>query len=547
MVTADEARRELARRELERRRAKGSQSVQETPLWGDTAVDVLKSAGAGLARGTAGLAGLPGTLGDLVDQGGEFLMRQAGFPTRSEAMTAQGLDAGNPLSAQSLQDAMSILSGGATDYQGQTTAGKYAGTVAEFIPGAAAFGGANPSNLAMYGALPGVASEAAGQATEGTGLEPYARIAAALAAPMAVSGAGRVISPYGGRIDPQRMQAAEVLRAEGVNPTAGQLTGSRALLARESELGAARAADIMDDQARAFTEAAMRRTGQQGTATPENMANLYQRLGQGFEYISSRNALVADQGLVSSMNKTFQEYSKVLPADQKRIVRDLGQDIADRFRAGNGSISGSDYQTIRSRLGRVANSAKNSDPEYASALRGMRNALDDAMSRSVSPDDAAEWARLRREYGNMKVIEKAATGAGAEAAMGNISPQALRAAAVTGRRGQYARGEGDFDELARAGNTVLQKLPDSGTATRLNARTMGGFGSILGAGAGGYAGGPLAGMAGAALGAAAPYVAGRALMSKPVQSWLTNQMVNSPDVLDPRIMAVVQSLIGNSR
>lgn len=532
----------LALARARRRRAESSSSS-----WGNTAVDVLKSAGAGLARGTAGLAGLPGTLGDLVDQGGEFLMRQAGLPTRSEAMTAQGLDAGNPLSAQSLQDAMSILSGGATDYQGQTTAGKYAGTVAEFIPGAAAFGGANPSNLAMYGAIPGVASEAAGQATEGTGFEPYARIAAALAAPMAVSGAGRVISPYGGRIDPQRMRAAEVLRAEGVNPTAGQLTGSRALLARESELGGARAADMMDDQARAFTEAAMRRTGQQGTATPENMANLYQRLGQGFKDISSRNTLVADQGLVSSMNKTFQEYYKVLPSDQKRIVRELGQDIADRFRAGGGSIPGSDYQTIRSRLGRVANSAKNSDPEYANALRGMRNALDDAMSRSVSPGDAPEWTRLRREYGNMKVIENAATGAGAEAAMGNISPQALRGAAVAGRRGQYARGEGDFDELARAGNAVLQKLPDSGTPARLNARTIGGFGSILGAGAGGYAGGPLAGMAGAALGAAAPYAAGRALMSKPVQSWLTNQMVNSPDVLDPRIMAVVQSLIGNSR
>lgn len=539
---------------------------EQGPGFADTAMDMLKAGGAGFARGASGLAGLPGTLADLGQAGLQAGLRGgyglatgeqpdpysesaverffAGpIPEVSDQLVGGG---GNPISGQALQDYLAGATGGATSYQAQTTPGKYAGTVGEFIPGAMAFGGINPSNILTYGVAPGLASEGAGQLTEGTPYEPYARIAAALAAPMAVNAAGRVISPYGGRISPERMQAAETLRAEGVNPTAGQLTGSRNLLARESELGGARAADMMDDQARAFTEAAMRRSGQAGTATPENMAALNQRLGQGFTDISARNTLRADQGLATDMNRTMQEYGRLLPTDQRRIVGELGQDIVDRFRTGAGSMPGQEYQTIRSRLGRMAQSARQSDPEYASALRGMRNALDDAMSRSVAPEDAATWAQLRREYGNMKVLEKAATGAGAEAAAGNISPAKLRQAAVAGRSGQYARGEGDFDALARAGNLALPKLPDSGTATRLNARTLGGLGGVIGAGGGAMTGDPLMAMAGALAGSAAPAVAGRALMSRPVQSWLTNQLVDAPSVMDPRMLAVVQSLLGQT-
>lgn len=65
----------------------------------------------------------------------------------------------------------------------RTTVGRYAHTVGEFLPGIMAPGQSLARNALLYAALPGVASEAAGQATEGTSAEPYARLAAALAAP----------------------------------------------------------------------------------------------------------------------------------------------------------------------------------------------------------------------------------------------------------------------------------------------------------------------------------------------------------------------------
>jgi hypothetical protein len=65
-------------------------------------------------------------------------------------------------------------------YQPQTTAGKYADTATQFLVGGKAAGmKAAPALTA------GLASEAAGQATEGTGYEPVARIVGGIAGGMA--------------------------------------------------------------------------------------------------------------------------------------------------------------------------------------------------------------------------------------------------------------------------------------------------------------------------------------------------------------------------
>lgn len=499
--------------------------------WGDTILDVGKSAASGVARGAADLVGLPGTLGDMFNSGMSYI---TGLPELPKS----------PVSGQTVRGAASAVTGGATDYQPQTTAGEFASTAGEFIPGAIAFGGMSPQNIARYGILPGLASEGAGQLTEGTALEPWARVGAAMSAPMVPAFVQRMITPNA--ISPERLQAAQTLRAEGITPTAGQITGGRNLRAMESELGGNRTAQIMDDQATAFTDAAMRRAGGAGRATPDNMTAIRDRLSQGFDDISARNSVRLDQGIVADVNRARSEYMRVLPTEQRQIFQNLSDDIATRFRAGGGSMPGADYQTIRSRLSRMAQNNRNRDPEFAEAIRGLRNALDDGMARSVAPDDAAEWARLRREYGNMKVLEKAATGAGENAALGTISPAKLRQSAVAGRQGQYARGEGDFDQLARAGEALLRPLPDSGTATRLNARTLGGIMGAGGAGTGALVNGPGGAVAGALLGMAAPTVAGHALMSRPVQAYLANQLLQPTRLADQRSLSVVEALISQA-
>ena len=86
-------------------------------------------------------------------------------------------------------------------------------------------------------------------------------------------------------------------------------------------------------------------------------------------------------------------------------------------------------------------------------------------------------------------------------------------------------------DLARAGEALLRPLPQSGTAPRQAAANT--FASIGGMLAGGAAGGP----PGAVFGAIAPAVAGRMMLSRPVQNWLGNQRLPmTPDQMRDLIL-----------
>jgi hypothetical protein len=273
----------------------------------------------------------------------------------------------------------------------------------------------------------------------------------------------------------------------------------------------------------------MRRVGGAGRATPDNVQANFDRIGQTFNDLSSRNSLRADPQMARDLGVTLREYDRVLPTEQRQIVGNLATDIVERFRAGNGAMPGGDYQTARSRLSRMAQNARQSDPEFASAVRGLRDALDNGMMRSITPEDAAAWQTARREYGNIKDLSKAAAGAGAGTAEGLISPQALRSSVASGNsREAYARGQGDFAELARAGNAVMTPLPNSGTAQRGMLAGQAGTG-----GAAMYAGDPLM----AAVVALGPSAFGRALWSGPVQRYLSNQTIT------PQVRALIENRV----
>lgn len=177
----------------------------------DAAGDVVKSAASGLARGAADLAGLPGTVGGYLESGIDFVKGKA-----YEAVTGEKPTDGfwgpsnlpNPLSGGSLRQAMAAATGGATDYQPKTTAGEYARTVGEFAPSAVAA----PGTMVQKGLLatvPALASETAGQVTEGTAAEPYARVGGALVGGLAAAGR----SPTAAKVAAKDAPTAETLKS----------------------------------------------------------------------------------------------------------------------------------------------------------------------------------------------------------------------------------------------------------------------------------------------------------------------------------------------
>lgn len=381
---------------------------------------------------------------------------------------------------------------------------------------------------AGYGALHGAGTATGDLSNRLEGAQAGATTGAIVggAVPVVARGIGaafnRAVAPISG--DPSRQAAVDILAREGVPVSAGQRTGSKALQYAESFLGDAplaggQATRFMGDQAEAFTDAIMKRVGASGRATPENVSAASQRIGKSFNDLSARNTLKADQQLGQDLGSALNEYGRILPSEQRQIVGNLATDIVDRIKAGNGTMPGKDYQKIRSRLSRIANNAQQNDTDYAEAMRAMRNALDSNMARSIAPDDAGAWETARRQYRNLKAVEKAAAAGGENAAAGLISPAQLRMATSqgAGNRASYARGEGDFAELARAGNQIMTPLPNSGTAQR-NMFT----GGIGGVGVATALASPLM-----AVGTvAAPGAAGRALWSNTGQRYLGNQPVN---------------------
>lgn len=465
----------------------------EAPATPVTAAGLGAAAVGGLGRGATELAGLPADLGDLLNRGINKGLDAVGIGAAPLAPNVAG--------SQNIQKQVEKVTG--EFHKPQNTAEKYVDTAASFVPGAVAAPGGIVSNAVRYGILPGLASEAAGQATEGTTYEPYARAVAGVGA--GIVNPARAITPLPATA--ARQAAVDALQREGVTSlTAGQRTGNTSLRyledAASTAPGAGHGAATMEAAGQhQFTDATLRRAGAAGEATPEVLAANQQRLGQSFDDLSARNTLVPDNRFINDLTGNVADYRNVPASQQRQIVQGYIDDIVGHVN--NGHMPGEAYQEMRSRLGRQSDAYRNNDPALSQALGGMQTSLDNAMRRSMSPADVEAWDTARRQYAAQKTIETAASRAGGVTAEGQITPANLRNTVATQNRGGYARGEGQFNELARSGVQVMTPLPNSGTAQRTNAF------HLLNAG--------LLGIPQA--------LAGRAVMSAPVQSYLANQLM----------------------
>lgn len=158
------------------------QTIRENII-GEGAVDTPgEMLGEAIQQGGRGIIGGTAALGDLVTAPFRSAAQRirAGLEGGVEAM-----DVAPGAGIEALQGPLTLAAEPVTSVQPESTAGEFARTVGEFVPGAAAFGG--PRALMQGALVAGAGSEAAGQLTEGTDLEPFARVAGAIAAPTAVN------------------------------------------------------------------------------------------------------------------------------------------------------------------------------------------------------------------------------------------------------------------------------------------------------------------------------------------------------------------------
>jgi hypothetical protein len=204
------------------------------------------------------------------------------------------------------------------------------------------------------------------------------------------------------------------------------------------------------------------------------------QIGATLNQIESSNAVSLDGPFLSQvaaieknarLSLTDPEYN-VVSRQLDNILTNLQQDD---------TITGQTYGNLIHK-GSPLDAALNSrDSNVANYAGQIKSALQDALTRSLSPEDAAAYTQARYQYKNLKTIE----GLAEKSATGDISPAGLMQA-VRSSYGDmaYTGGGGDLGNLARIAQRFLKEPPDSGTAGRLSAleavtRVGSTFGGIL--------------------------------------------------------------------
>jgi hypothetical protein len=480
----------------------------------DTLTDVAKSAGIGLAQGAIGIGTLPGNLEQLgrlgINKGAELMGYEA--PVSSGTFLPNYGDVKGEIEKHTGEF-----------YKPQTTAGEYARTIGEFAP-MAAMGGAGMVGRAANVIAPALASETAGQLTKGSSMEPWARAAGAFAG----GTIPRAITPL--PADAARAGHLATLEKEGVKSlTAGQKTGSAPLryvesVSKDTFGGGGKVANMEAQASEELTRAAFKRAGvDTRRAPPEVIDKAFTDLGKKFDDLGKSTAVRVDRTLSKDFASAIDDYNSLVPETLRApYIQKAAHDIMTMSHGR--PIPGEVYQAVRSRVEKMRRSttdAQLSGPD--GALTRMRDALDDAMERSLSKqrggaEVAKQWREVRNQYKNLLVLERAMSGAGSDALNGLISPAALRTAAKVQGKRAYSRGKDDLGELARAAAEVMKPLPQSGTAPREAARLLMGGGAMAATG-----GNFFAGLAAAAAEPAMRAAMTRFFTSKPVQNYMANQ------------------------
>lgn len=374
-----------------------------------------------------------------------------------------------------------------SNFQPQTTLGKYAKTAGEFAP--AAFGGEASLPARILGRVlsPAIASEGAGQLTAGTAAEGPARIAGALVggSPSAAVAGTRALGKTLAAKLAEKLPAEDAslvakYESMGGNLRPGQYSPSNfirqgdAVMAdtpwpRVSGFSAdSQHAILPAQQADQFNSLVSRTFGEDASRiTDDVIQKARARIGKIYETVLPRNSVTADKELQDGLSAVEQNVAQAAPAmNSPDVVRIQNVLESIRRQVTEGSIPGKTYQSFRQRGGILDELAGSSSPVLQKAGTDIRHTLDDAFARQANEWDSSALKTARAQYRNLETIAPLA----AKAPAGNISP-GLLLGAVNKEFGSPGNAD-DLGTLARVGAAFLKAQPSSGTSERTVWRSL---------------------------------------------------------------------------
>jgi hypothetical protein len=405
--------------------------------------DIGLSVVSGLDKGVAGLAGLPADALGAAMAGGDWL--QSKIEGRPFDQIQAENDKTFPISRKSVEayGGKAIHDASPLKYDPQTTAGKYAQSGAEFVPAALLGPGNMARNAVALGVAPGLASEAAGHATEGTQYEPFARAGAAI-----LGGATGHWATA-----PNAAGAAVSRASRGAN--GAQIDEAEQLFQYAQSIG------LPITRAEAV---------QHVTGGATNLGNL-QRVVEGSGEL--RPFMAARAGQVDDAARNSFDALAPAAANPSSIGPAVGEAAEGVVRDVTGAINRQTrplYQAAeRQGVGVPVHQALMSDPLYARTLEEVRS--NPALNRTIAhlPDDNVGVVdlvqrRLREQADNAVIPGQASTSnlAAANYADARIAPIAA-AEAVTGSRpgvqGTYEMARAEQERLRSQYLTPLMNGP----------------------------------------------------------------------------------------
>jgi len=275
--------------------------------------------------------------------------------------------------------------------------------------------------------LPGMATRASGGAITGGAMAGMvkpedAAIGATLggAMPLAVKGAGKLGNALIQKATPEVAALAKKAQSLGIEIPADRLVDSKTLNALSASL------NYVPFSGRATTEtklasqinrAVSKTFGQDSDNITAALRKASSDLGSKFDDVLQNNAVRVDDDFLNALSQHADAAAKELETGQAKIIQNQIDEIIAKASA-TGEIDGQAAYNIKKTLDRIGK--QNSPTAYYA--KDLKMSLMDALNRSLGPEEAASFANVRQQYGNMLTLEKLApAGAEGEISMGRLA------------------------------------------------------------------------------------------------------------------------------
>ena len=298
-------------------------------------------------------------------------------------------------------------------------------------------------------------------------------------------GVGAGLGTIGAAIAPQLQKGAAELQREGVPMTLGSAFGGMTQGVEQAAESIPMVGQLVSgarrQQYEAFNKAAFNRALKEIDPKIKVPAELPLREAADFTYSQISNKYNNIYPNISlSYNKTIDKQLNALK--NKHSQSTLGEagynqftskldDIKSRLK--NQNITGGQFKALKEDL-RMLTDAYQGSVGSEKLLGDAFNDLENSImisARNQNPKFAKELKQADTAYATYKKVENAA--AAAKGAEGVFTPAQLETAIKQGNKSQYARGKALLQDLSNAGYDVLgNKVPDSGTASRLGLATL---------------------------------------------------------------------------